>query len=243
MAQVALNTESKRALHYGVHYVFLPSMPVDKKHAIAFQGQLLENQVEFSACKIEAESIVLTNSPENRSLQVRVYRPGPNVTGLLMLQPYPEAPLSNFIKNCEAVATAFKETWLSKEGDQVQFLKKDVTLRHLYETEEEHSFGYIWEKKLKQKPESLKLLKRPVAGGGLALVMPPHIVPDVDKEPVQIMLKVESYHQDPKHLFVEVEFIWPQPGAKPKTVFEVESLVRAAEKYNDGELQDFLKDL
>jgi hypothetical protein len=48
-------------------------------------------------------------------------------------------------------------------------------------------------------------LQRPVLGGGLRFVMPP-----ID-EKFQIELKVESYLSDSSKLFVETQFVWPQP--------------------------------
>lgn len=70
----------------------------------------------------------------------------------------------------------------------------------------------LWENSLHQAQDSLKYFGRPVLGGGLRFVMPPK--PD-EPDPVTTEVKIESFLQDTKSFFIEVQLLWPKPSAGP----------------------------
>jgi hypothetical protein len=238
-----LNPESKKSLHFGVHYIFLPAVPINNQMALRFQQSLLANQIEFSTCRTEPETITLMNGQDAaRSFQAKVYRPNPSLTGLLIVRPLPENSLAHFERECQAVTAAFSDTWFSPEQcPGAQFITKDVTLRCLYETSAPHSFQYLWEHKLGQSHEKLMCLNRPVLGGGISLVLPPFAQPGSENRQSQVTIKIESYHQDPKMLFVELVFRWPIPENHIMKDFGVDSLLQTAERYCNNELLTFIK--
>jgi hypothetical protein len=105
----------------------------------------------------------------------------------------------------------------------------------LYETSAEHAFQELWEMRLRQPPDSLAVLGRPVLGGGLRFVMPPQ--PD-DPEPVQIEVKIESFLRDTKKIFVETQFAWPSPMS-PGAPFPVNRLEQV-NKYIEESVISFI---
>jgi hypothetical protein len=89
---------------------------------------------------------------------------------------------------------------------------KESTIRTIWGTTEEPAFQFLWEKILKQKPESLLSFGTPFLGGGLKLVVAPYAIKGPTGEPsnevAQAEYKIESYFRDPRYIFVESKYIW-----------------------------------
>ena len=80
---------------------------------------------------------------------------------------------------------------------------------------------------------------RPVAGGGLRLMMPPHSVEGA--APVSIELRVESFLRETNKMFVETVFTWPQPRiVTEEQGFEAQRLMEEIENFAANELWDFI---
>ena len=89
-------------------------------------------------------------------------------------------------------------------------------------------------------PADFQILgNRPVAGGGLRLLMPPHA--DNGGEPVSIEVRIESFLRETNKLFVETVFTWPQPkNIRTEEGFTPQNLMEQIELFAANELWDFI---
>jgi hypothetical protein len=145
-------------------------------------------------------------SQRAESLEVQVGQAGPQVGQLLIISPQPTQPFDIFLEQTEAICQAFQNTWRNPQQPQQQIINRDACIRYLYQSADNHSFRYLWETRLKQEANDMRILGRPVLGGGLRMVMPPS-----EKHRTQIEVKIESFLRDSRSLFVELQFAWPYP--------------------------------
>src|ERR1043166_2720231 len=226
-----LRTETRRPLHFGVNYLIAPAGAYGPGEVLQFQQYLAKpvNGVLFDSTKREREQTVYWRMAS--PLEVRIGPVGPEVSQLRVLAPKPEGRLDDFVGEASTIVEAHSEVW----GAPGQVLRRDCTIRHLYAVREDHAFRFLWEKRLGQTGESLKPLGRPVAGGGIRLVMPPR--PDRDGDSM-VEIKVESFLQDSTQLFVEATFVWGKPigaeGLNPKELLET------VENSLEGEVSAFI---
>lgn len=94
-------------------------------------------------------------------------------------------------------------------------IRREATLRKLYgPVPNQHAFQFLWENVLSQQGEVLKVFQG-IMGGGLHIVPMPKQTAFVSSangvEIVQIEFKVESFLRDPRYLFVEGVYVWPEP--------------------------------
>jgi hypothetical protein len=116
---------------------------------------------------------------------------------------------------------------------QCQIIQSSALIHHLYSVDD-HAFKYLWEVRLGQSPEDSRALgRRPVAGGGLRLLLPPHKQAD-DEEPRSIEIRAESFLAEPRKLLIET-ISWPKPRS-----------VQAPESFAPGpylrQVEDFTAD-
>lgn len=229
-----LNRESRQSIFFGINYIIASAWVPDKKKLLDFQNALLEQQLEFSDTKLGSRNFMLVRR-EQSPLQVKVASLGPQVSNISVLSERPAHTLDLFVMEADAVCEAYRHTWLSQ---QCQILQCDSTIRHLYSCTD-HAFKYLWEERLGQEPQDFHYLgKRPVLGGGLRLVMPP--APE-EAEPVQIEIKIESFFQESKEMFIETLFVWPQPRLLVKEKkFDPEFRLKLVEKYAINKVCDFV---
>jgi len=150
---------------------------------------------------------------------------------LIVVAPQPARSLETFVQEVEFVAAAFEVSW---PAPQRQIIKRDVTLRDLYETTSKHAFQELWEVDLGQTSESLEALGGPVQGGGLRFVMPPH-----PGRRAQVEVKIESYLADSSKIFIETQFAWPEPTS-PGVSFDPRERLEEVDRYSTKEVQTFL---
>lgn len=225
-----MRPETRRLIHLGINFVIAPGPTISQRTGLAFQDALMRQGIEFDKVKYEEESISITR--ERPPLQIAVASQANQPTGqLLMLAPQPARPFALFIEETESVVEAFESVWPSQ---QRQIVKRDVTIRDLYETDQ-HAFREIWETRLGQPEDSLAVFGRRVLGGGLRFVMPPE-----EDKPSQIEVKIESYLRDTSKVFVETQFTWPHP-TPPNISFEPGSRLREVNDYAEKEVIDFIK--
>ncbi len=218
-------------LHMGINYFVFPTPNIDKKISLTFQQALLDGGIDIDNVRYADTEITLTR--ETTPLQIKIIASGPPIVGqLLMLAPNPERNLDMFGKESEAIVRAFNNTWPKVK----QIITRDCTIRYLYETTHTHAFKELWEERLGQPEESLSKLGRPVAGGGIRLVMPPL---KGEPDPTHIQVKVESYLKDSKKMFVEAEFKWPQAKAT-ELPFDPVDLLYTVDKYIEKQVFSFI---
>jgi len=150
---------------------------------------------------------------------------------LLLVATHPERTLRYFIQETEQVVEAFEATWPASHR---QIIKRDVTLRDLYETTSGHAFQELWETRLGQPTDSLAAFGGPVLGGGLRFVIP--VQPS---RPAQIEVKIESYLADTSKVFVETQFTWPQP-TPPGVSFDPRDRLLEVEDYIKNQVLAFI---
>jgi len=196
--------ESRQTIHIGINFVLSPMPFISQRKSIDFQSSLIKHGIEFTKVEVKEYEIILVRETPAR-LEIKVAALPPSVGQILILAPGPNLAIDLFIKEAEAILRAFEDTW---PAQQRQTIRCDATLRDLFEASAEHAFQELWEMRLHQPSEALAILGRPVLGGGLRFVMPPQ--PE-DSEPYQIEVKIESFLQDTKKIFVETQFTWPQP--------------------------------
>jgi hypothetical protein len=150
-----------------------------------------------------------------------------------MVAPRQGTDLDLFKKEAEAIVQAFETTWPTKNR---QIISVDAAFRDLYETSGEHAFKELWETRLGQTADALAILGHPIAGGGLRLVMPPH--PE-QSEPLEIELRIESFLQDTKKIWIETQFRWPQP-MPPGAPLDPARRLKQVNDYVDNEVLSFI---
>lgn len=227
------NRESRRSYHFGINYVVATAWTTDPKKILAFQNAMLDNKIEFSETKTNKNFSELTRKEES-NLKIRIASVGPDVSNVLVTSGRPTSDLEFFIKEVEAIYDAYRQTWI--ENKPCQIVRCDATIRHLYSCKE-HAFKYLWENMLGQKKGDFKYLGgRPILGGGLRLVLPATKVSD----PV-IEIKIESFFEATEEMFIETQFVWPQPRLlQANEKFDPMFRLTAVEQYATKEVCDFI---
>lgn len=221
-------------LHLGINYVLSPPPEIDKKRCLEFQRTLAEAGIGFNSANDSSQEILIDR--KLKPLQIRVIANANTPVGqLLIIAPHPDRPLALFCKEVEQIIEAFKETW--KEHRQI--LSCDSTLRYLYASSSTHGFRELWETRLRQPEDALGAFGRPVLGGGLRFVMPPI---QGQNDSAQIEVKIESYLQDHRQIFVEVDFKWHQPKL-PGASFEPTERLEAVNAYLENQVIAFINEM
>ncbi len=222
---------SRQIIHYGVNFLMAPAIHLNTERQLKFQEVLSKNKLEFDQTnKVDEKSYVFA-STKTDPLEVRVGFAGPEVSQLLILSSAPSRSKDIFEEQAELICKSFCEIW--KEPQQV--LQRDICIRSLYQTKNAHAFQFLWEERLKQNQTSISPLGRPVLGGGLRIVMPPH-----EHSATQIELKIESFLRDSRMLFVEIQYVWKNllplaDGLAPR------QLIEEAEIFNKEKLMPFIQ--
>jgi hypothetical protein len=230
-----INRESRTSIYYGITYVLAMPWSGDKAAAVDFQKALLDNELDFSQTNIQPNLFTLLRR-EHSNLQVRLESLGPQVSSVQISSTKPEYELEMFVKEAKAVCRAYQQTWQQRD---CQVINCNAKIQHLYSCRD-HAFKYLWETRLAQEPDDFRCLgNRPVAGGGLRLVMPPYA--SAGQEPCSIEIRMESFLREPKKLFVETIFVWPRPRLLRKDEnFDPKDRLETVEKYAAEEVWAFL---
>lgn len=197
--------DSRQTIHKIINFLFTPFTGIERKTAIQFQSALLDRGLDFSAIQ-SAENQLMVVREKPARLEIQVAMPGPSMGQLLIAGPHGAHHGEMFEREAEAVVDAFNDIWYDAKR---QLVGCEVLVRDLFESSHEHAFQELWTHRLQQREDSLGILGRPVLGGGLRLVMPP--LPG-EAMPCQIEVKIESFLQDTKKIYVETQFTWPAPA-------------------------------
>lgn len=228
-----MNTETRQTIHLGINFLISPVPPLDSNSKLRFQQSLATSGIDFSHVELKEREIVVIREASPR-LEIKVAAlPGAPLGQLLIVSPDPRCDLRLFAKDAEAIIEAFEATWTMPSR---QIISSDVTLRDLYESSSEHAFQELWEGRLKQPPDSLARLGRPVLGGGLRFVMPP--LSD-EPYPHQIEVKIESFLRDSKKVFVETQFTWTAP-TPPSVPWDAQKRLEQVDRYVEDQVETFV---
>jgi hypothetical protein len=230
-----VNRDSRRSINFGISYVLARAWGSDKALAVDFQKALLEGELDFAQANILPNMITLVRT-EPSHLQIKLEGLGPQVSGLQVSSVNPQYELQMFTKEAAAACDAYQRTWLNQD---CQIINSSARIQHLYSCRE-HAFQYLWEMRLGQSPGDFRSLgARPVAGGGLRLIMPPY--PQDEPDPHSIEMRMESFLQEPRQLFVETVFTWPRPRLLARQErFDPEQRLETVQRYAVEQVWDFL---
>lgn len=229
-----VNKDSRTSIQFSIGFLLAAQWTAEKSRCLDFQKSLLEREMDFGQTTFTGNRFtLLRNEPSN--LQVIVESPGPQVCGVSVTSVHPQYDLAMFQKEAEAALDAYQAVW---PAAQYQVLQCSARMQQLYSCSE-HAFKYIWEDRLGQKPQDFAAFGgRPVAGGGIRLVMPPASIEG--QEPCSIEVRIESYFREPAKLFVETVFVWPQPRVVARQKFDPAERIGTVEAYMDSEVWRFL---
>jgi hypothetical protein len=232
---IPINRGSKTSVHFGINFLLAGPWGHEKGALLEFQKALLDGGLEFAQTAARPAGFNLVRN-EPSPLQVILESPGPQVHTLQIIASNPQCDLEMFGREATAVTAAYQKTW---HLPQYQILNTGGCIRHLYSARG-HAFQYLWEQRLGQSPQDLALLgHRPVAGGGLRLLIPPH--QKEGGEPVSIEIRIESFLRESQKLFVETLFTWPAPRMITETAgFDCQARLNEIESFAAGEVWDFI---
>jgi hypothetical protein len=218
-----MNPDSRDTIHLGINFIVSPPLTIDSESYLGFQKSLIEHGIQFTKSEVEPAIAVIREKPTPLEVKVAAISGSP-LGQLLIVAPHAMRDFMLFGMEAESVVEAFESTW---PFEKRQVVSTDAAFRDLFDTSREHAFQELWETFLDQSPQKLAALGRPVLGGGLRFVMPPH--PN-EPEPVQIELKIESFLRDTKKIFIETQFKWPQP-LQPGTRLDPVNRLREVNDY------------
>ncbi|MCI0498333.1 MAG: hypothetical protein L0Y36_01445 [Planctomycetales bacterium] len=230
-----IHRNSKTTSHFSIQYLLAGSWQPERIKTVEFEKALLDNGLDFSETHLYEKGFVLTRSQPS-PLQIKIESPGPQVMTIGVLSQNPQYDLEMFCRDAQAVTLAFERTW---PAEHYQLLTTTGKIHHLYSSGT-HAFKYLWEERLGQFPQDFAALgNRPVAGGGLRLLMPPHAVEG--SEPVSIELRIESFLRETNKLFVETVFTWPRPRMVNKNGgFDPQGFMEQIENFAANEVWTFM---
>jgi hypothetical protein len=192
-----------------------------------------ERGITFQQTQQQPNALALVRG--NPPLTVNLSLPGApqgatGIAQLAIISSPPQVSADEFSDSAEDVLSAYQEVWASP----AQLIMRDCVVRYLYEMPSGHAFQYLWEERLHQSADTLAAFERPILGGGLRFVMPPR---DLQEEPA-LDVKIESYFQNPKQLFVEVSARWgPGQGAG----LDPTGMLSATNDFVNGPVMNFLQ--
>jgi hypothetical protein len=232
---IPINRESKTSVHFGLNFLLAGPWGHEKGAILDFQKALLDSGVEFTQTAVRPAGFSLIRN-EPSPMQVILESQNPQVHTLQITASNPQYDLEMFSREACVVVTAYQKTWCYP---QYQILNSGGCIRHLYSARV-HAFQYLWEQRLGQSGQDFMLLdSRPVVGGGLRLLIPPH--QKEGGEPVSIEIRIESFLRESQKLFVETIFTWPQPKVVIGTTgFDCQNRLNEIETFAAGQVWDFI---
>ena len=224
-----MKTQSRHIVYTGVNFFSVPMPLIVPQAHLAFQQAIMDEGLGYNRAETPKNKISLFRDALN-PLQITISSNESQIGQLLIINPQPKGSLDLLIQKAEAAVLAYEKVWTVVNGRQI--VRADATIRELYETTSEHAFQELWEKRLEQPAQALNVFGRPVHGGGLRFVMAP-----VQKDlSAQIEVKIESFLQDTKKIFVETQFIWNAPA----TSFDVRKRIEKMNSYIKSHVQVFI---
>lgn len=201
-----MNPDSRQTVHASINYLIVPPPHVDAQTNLKFQQSLTERGIEYDSVSLQGRRLTIRWA-DAFPLSIRVDGPGQEAVGTLgIVAPGPAVGVDLFLREAEAVGEAYRLTW----GRGGQILAIDVTLRDLFDSSGAVAFEEIWQRLLGRPNDELAPFGRPVVGGGLRFVMPPHLT---SPDPAETQVRIESFLRQQNKLWVETVFKWLRPRA------------------------------
>jgi hypothetical protein len=227
-----LNTESRQTIQRAINFIFAPAPSLEPLKVVDFMKSLQEEGLEFQSSNRSQTRVDLERT--DRPLKLSLGVVGPQVAQILLSAEDPVSDLILFEKEFDSVCRAYVSVW----QQPLQLLLRDATLTCLYACDDcDHSFKYLWQHLLGQEGSEFGQLGKPILGGGLRFVMPP--TPDEKPEPTTVEVKVESFLRDTSKLFVQTQFVWPQPTGS-EFFGKSHELLQRIEDYVDKKVIPFI---
>ena len=209
--------------------MFTPQVNLTVGYGLSLQQLLAESGgLVFDRTERQEGKLVLVR--EGDPLQVTIAHAAPSLGQLLIVAPNPDRLLDDFLEEASSATTAFQMVW---QGTK-QLVRRDCTVRFLYQSKTEHAFQYLWETRLGQSENALGVFERGVLGGGLRLVMPA-----AELHLPTIEVKIESFLRDSTKLFVETQFVWENPETLG-TAFDPTSVLSEVHEFAVGHVENFI---
>lgn len=227
---------SGQLYHVGVNLFLIPGAAITNQSQLTFQQEIRAVGLDFSTFNVNPQNnaINVIRSEPSSPLQITVAMAQPPVSQLTIIAPMPKTGIDMFYDEAEAVVKAYQTVWSAPAW---QIIRCDATVRELHETDSDHAFKELWEKRLKQTPADLKAFDKPLIGGGLRFVLGPK--PE-DKQPIQIEVKVESFLSNARKMFIETQFIWLQPS-EPAPEINVRERLVELKNYVENNVLGFME--
>ena len=198
-----MKKETRKTIYAGVNYIVSPPPTMGLESRLEFQRQLSEVNIELTEIKFDNQRLLGVRSNQ-MPVQVTVGLLAPTIGQLLIVAPeLGGRTIEHFGGEACDIFKSFANIWPRR-----QFLSCDVTIRDLYDADNEHAFQEIWEGLLHQPGDRMNAFGRPILGGGLRFVMP-QIDNDTSKPVIEV--KVESFLQDTQKVYLDVSCTWPSP--------------------------------
>ena len=223
-----MRRETRTAFHFGINFVFAPQVDLAAGYGLSVQQQLAKSGLVFDRTERKDDKLLLVR--EEEPLQVTIAHAAPSLGQLLIVAPNPGRLLDDFLEEASSATASFHLVW----GSTRQIVRRDCTVRYLYQARTEHAFEYLWESRLAQSEKTLGVFGRGVLGGGLRLVMPAQ-----ESQLPTIEVKVESFLRDSTKLFVETQFMWQNPEFSG-IEFDPTSILNEVNEFAVGPVEKFI---
>ncbi|MDY6873780.1 MAG: hypothetical protein SVR81_07435 [Chloroflexota bacterium] len=225
-----MKSNSRQILYIGINLVSIPTISIDSDKAINFQVAVKDQGLDYSIVRPLPDRIVIQRQKPT-SLTISAISPQNQPFSQLIVNSDKPSTSDLFIAETEAAANAFQAVWPT---DSRQLIGADATIRELHEASNVHAFKEIWETRLGQTEDSLHILQKLIRGGGLRFVLDPK---QEETDPVQVEIKVESYFQNSKKIFLETIFRW----LKPSGSFDIRDRLTTMNDYITQRILKFLR--
>lgn len=229
-----MKKNSRKIIHIGINYYLLPSPIINKNFTLAFQQALLNSGLDYSKIDFsEKKLIVVRESPSPLEIQI-ISHEGQPLGQIIIIAPNVKTPIELFINEANAVVEAFGNIW---PNSTKQIIGGDATIRELCETSNgNHAFQELWEKRLRQDSNALRVFNRPILAGGLRFMLSPQ-KSDPDQSIIEI--KIESFIQDTTKIYVETQFKWNYES--PHSGFDIDNKIMGINNFITNEVYTFLQ--
>lgn len=232
---------SRQTIQLSVGFLVGPALELDGDRLAAFRARLEEEDIRFEHAEHGEATLLLTRlAPSSLQVQVATGQVGGAepvpvsqvVIATAVGQDVPVASAADFADAAHEVTDVLRDVWPEIE----YVLGWNAGVRALFAATTEHSFQYLWEQRLGQPTEDLGIFGRPVLGGGLRLVFPPG---EAEGEQYQAEVRVESFLEDPRRLYVELNLASGVPEAV--NAMNPTTLVQTTEEFLGARLLPFLR--
>ncbi|HEX2094689.1 MAG TPA: hypothetical protein VHG28_19950 [Longimicrobiaceae bacterium] len=235
--------DARQTVQLNLGFLVAPALELDEARLDALRSRLGEEQIHLDHAERGEGSVLLARrQPSTLQLQVvtgNLAGPGGEplaVSQLLLLTAIgPDAPVAtsgDFADAAHEITDVARDVWPEME----QVLGWNAGVRVLFPSSTEHSFQYLWERRLGQPLDALAAFGRPILGGGLRLVFPPGEEPS---EQFQAEVRMETFLEDVRHLYVEVDLASGAPS--PISAMNPTALVQTLEEFLQNRVVAFLR--